>query len=252
MPAPSSTTVEQLLRQRSWLGESWTWLLQSKVFVGRGALERSPTALDIGCGPGLVMELLSPYLDVQGVDIDADAVMASNARGQRAQVGRAEELPFEDGSFDIVYCSFLLLWTPDPVKVVREMTRVSRDWVICLAEPDHGGRISYPPSLGSVDELFIKGLRKQGADPEMGRKLQSVFMRCGLLPEAGVHAGMWNVERMRAETENEWRSLAPVCEEVASGRALSKAKSAWDDTAKNGSLVQYTPMFYALARKKGD
>jgi len=250
MPSPSSATVEQLERQRSWLGESWTWLLQSKVFSGRGVLDRLPSALDVGCGPGLVMDLLSPYLNVEGVDIDMDAVMSSNARGQKAQVGRAEELPFGDASFDIVYCSFLLLWMPDPVKVLNEMKRVSRDWVICLAEPDHCGRVSYPAELAALDDLFVKGLRKQGADPGMGRKLQSAFAGCGLRPQVGVHPGMWNGGC--AGAEDEWRSLVPVCREVAGDAALIKIKRVWDEAAGNGSLVQYTPTFYAIARKGRD
>lgn len=250
MPAPSVASEEQLLRQRSWLGESWTWLLQSKVLGGK-APERVPTALDVGCGPGLVMELLSPYLDVQGIDIDPDMVAASNARGQRALVARAEELPFEDGSFDLVYCSFLLLWTPDPVQVVSEMARVSRDWVICLAEPDHGGRISYPPEINDLDALFVKGLRKQGADPEMGRKLQGVLSHCGLTPQMGVHPGMWEMGRMRAEAAEEWRSLAPFAGEVADAGTLSRIRKGWDEAARTGSLIQYTPTFYAIASKKG-
>jgi SAM-dependent methyltransferase len=249
MPAPPSTTVEQLRRQRTWLGESWTWLLQSKVLRGHEALEAKPTALDVGCGPGLVMELFSPYLDVQGIDLDPDAVTASNARGQRARLGRAEELPFEDGSFDIVYCSFLLLWTPDPVKVMEEMTRVSRDWVICLAEPDHEGRISYPPGVAAIDRPFVEGLRKQGADPGMGRKLQGVYARCGLRPYMGVHAGMWDRGRVEAEADEEWRSLASVAGEVADEGTLARTKKAWDDATRKGSLVQYNPVFYALARK---
>ncbi len=242
--------MEQLLRQRSWLGESWTWLLQSKVFEGRGVLEKTPTALDVGCGPGLVMELLSPYLDVQGMDMDPEAVAASNARGQSAQMGRAEEMPFEDGSFDIVYCSFLLLWTPDPVRVIKEMARVSRDWVICLAEPDHGGRISYPPEVAVLDALFVQGLRKQGADPEMGRKLQDVFSQCGLSPQMGVHPGMWDLGRMRAGADEEWRSLVSFVGEVTDAGALSKISKGRDGAARTGSLVQYTPTFYAFASKK--
>jgi ubiquinone/menaquinone biosynthesis C-methylase UbiE len=234
------------------LTESWTWLLQSKVLVGRGVLEKTPTALDVGCGPGLVMELLSPYLNVQGIDIDPDMVTASNARGQKAQVGRAEDLPFEDDSFDIVYSSFLLLWTPDPVRVVKEMARVSKDWVICLAEPDHVGRISYPPSVAEVDGHFVKGLKEQGADPEMGRKLQGIFSRCGLSPQMGVHSGLWSLGRMRTEAEEEWHSLASASGEVANERTLSKIKKGWDRAARDGSLVQYTPTFFALARKHGD
>jgi SAM-dependent methyltransferase len=204
-----------------------------------------PSALDVGCGPGLVMEILSSLLDVQGVDADPAAVRASGERGQRAMVAAAEDLPFEDGSFDIVYCSFLLLWVPDPVRVLREMARVSREWVICLAEPDHLGRISYPPGVALLDHLFVDALREQGADPGMGRKLQGTFAACGLRPVTGVHANMWSFERMRDGSEAEWLSLTSSIDRSP----LADVRKAWDDALANGSLVQYNPVFYALARK---
>ncbi|MBI0583029.1 MAG: class I SAM-dependent methyltransferase [Methanomassiliicoccus sp.] len=236
---------EQLARQRSWLGDSWIWLLRTRVLAGRKEGLPRPTALDVGCGPGLVMELLSPFIDVEGIDIDHRMVSESTARGLRARVARAEELPFEDGAFDIVYCSFLLLWTADPVKVVKEMARVSRDWVICLAEPDHFGRISYPPEITAVDRLFIDSLRRQGADPQMGRKLQGTYARCGLRPDMGVHASMWNDRSVREGSDAEWNSLVPADE----GGAEDALRNDWDAAAANGSLVQFNPVFYAMARK---
>lgn len=238
---------EQLLRQRRWLGESWTWLLRTMVLDERPPGSGRPTALDVGCGPGLVMELLSPLIDVQGIDADPGAVMASVARGQVAREAMAEELPFEDDSFDIVYCSYLLLWVKDPVQVVREMARVSRDWVICLAEPDHLGRITYPPELGVLDEIFVHSLRRQGADPMMGRRLPETFARCGLSAITGVHASMWNSDRLRVESEEEWRSLTGS----AIGPDLADVRKRWGAALSAGSLVQYNPVFYSLARKYG-
>lgn len=245
MTSPAVFPTEQLLRQRAWLGESWTWLLRTIVLEGRPQGARRPRALDVGCGPGLVMELLAPYLDVRGIDVDPDTVRSSNARGQKAMVARAEELPFEDGSFDIVYCSFLLLWVTDPIKVLKEMARVSRDWVICLAEPDHLGRISHPPGVAVLDDLFVRSLREQGADPGMGRRLQHTFVQCGLVPTTGVYSSMWDIERMRRESEDEWRSLTFM----AGREDLEGVRKAWDEALSCGSLVQYNPVFYSLARK---
>jgi hypothetical protein len=59
----------QLRRQLSWLREPWLWIMQHRVIEGKGQ-----TALDVGCGPGLVMELFSPCLQATGLDIDTTMV----------------------------------------------------------------------------------------------------------------------------------------------------------------------------------
>ena len=122
-------------------------------------------ALDVGCGPGLVMEGLGPLFNVQGMDRDKGMVEKCHSKGLTVFQGEAEGMPFEDGSFDVVYCSFLLLWVKDPELVVQEMKRVSRQWVVCLAEPDMGGRIDHPSSLNGLKDLLIQGMLNQGADP---------------------------------------------------------------------------------------
>ena len=161
MTDPSVVSELQLQRQVKWLKESWTWLLKSKV-LATDMGGRKLVALDVGCGPGLVMEELGPLFNMQGLDRDKGMVEKCRNKGLTAFHGDAEGMPFEDGSFDVVYCSFLLLWVKEPMLVVKEMMRVSRQWVVCLAEPDIGGGSTIPaPSLGSRTFLsracYVKG-----------------------------------------------------------------------------------------------
>ncbi|OPY27041.1 MAG: hypothetical protein A4E31_01304 [Methanomassiliicoccales archaeon PtaU1.Bin030] len=247
---PGRIAEEQLARQCRWLGDSWKWLLTAVVLEGVPAGAGRPTALDVGCGPGLVMELLSPYLDAQGVDIDAEAVKACRTRHQEAVVAKAEDLPFDDGSFDIVYCSFLLLWVEDAGAVVREMARVARTWVLCLAEPDYCGRISYPPEVSVIDDALVKGLRRLGADPMMGRRVPGIFAQCGLMPTAGTFAGMWAAGRMREEADREWEEIVHLTSEILGQERVIELKRAWDRAVAEGTLVQHNPVFYALSKKE--
>ncbi len=238
---------EQLKRQALWLRESWLWLLKTRI------LEKEPnrlSGLDVGCGPGRVMEVMAPVMDVRGVDIDPAMVSQGRARGLNIVQGQAERLPFEDGSFDFVYCTFLLLWVKDPVKVVSEMKRVSRKWVACLAEPDFGARLDYPDGLAPLKDLIVKGMKSEGGDPHVGRKLRNIFSRCGLEAEVGAHLGVWGIDKLREETPGEWKWLRMTAEpNFDSKLQLEKIRSAWDKALSEGSLFHFNPVFYALAKK---
>lgn len=238
----------QLSRQSLWLRESWTWLLQRHVLKAWTRPGR-PTALDVGCGPGFVMETLAPLLDVQGADIDPEAVAECRRRGLRATEADAHSLPFDDGSFDVVYCSFLLLWVKDPVKVVSEMARLSRGWVACLAEPDIGARIDFPEELSPLAKIAEDGVRGEGGDPLIGRKLRGIFGACGLEAETGVHPGVWGIEKLREEAEGEWKYLELTARDEGQKAKLSELKPVWDRALRDGTLFTFDPVFYAFAGK---
>jgi SAM-dependent methyltransferase len=149
----------------------------------------------------------------------------------------AYALPFGNGSFEVVYCSFLMLWLEDPVKAVKEMARVSRGWVICLAEPDYGARIDHPPELESAGRALVRDLESLGADPFVGRKLRAIFSEAGLAAEIGVHQGVWPIEKARDEYLRQ--------EGTVGGTPKETVEAAFGQ----GSLLQYNPVFYALAKK---
>lgn len=93
--------------------------------------ERS--VLDIGCGPGwLTVQYAAAGARVTGVDLTDAAVALAGSHlkhyGLDAKVQRAnaEELPFEDGRFDLVVSSGVLHHTPDTLKAFREAFRVTR------------------------------------------------------------------------------------------------------------------------------
>ncbi len=87
------------------------------------------TALDIGCGTGLLAERLESRI----ISLDISAALISTAlsrlRGKRtAQIvmGDAEALPFRDSSIDRAYSVTLLQNVPDPSSALLEMKRVGR------------------------------------------------------------------------------------------------------------------------------
>lgn len=246
MDIRSASMSRQLERQRSWLIEHWRYLIDRHVLAERGSLR--PKALDIGCGPGLVMDSLSDLLEVQGLDHDPEMVKACRALGLKCDLGQAEDLPFRDGEFEMVYCSFLLVWVRDPGAVLDEMLRVSKDWVVCLAEPDYAARVDYPPELEELTSLIVEGARRYGGDPCMGRKLRSLFTGRGIDAEIGIHPGAWSLERLRTESEAEWEWAEGMAGDAGRQR-MEQLHIIWESALEEGTLFQHNPIFYAFARR---
>lgn len=241
MSVPGATGEGQLERQSDWLAEHWRWLLDTKVLP---SLPPRPSALDVGSGPGIAAASLSDRLDVTCLDIDPQAVARCRRRGMQAVRGDARALPFRDRSFDLTYCSFTLLWLHEPGKALREMLRTSRHAVLLLAEPDHGGRIDHPEALRPIRGLVIDGLRSEGADPLMGRKLRALCSSCGVDAEIGIHPGSWDRGRAISEADGEWKWI-----ESTAGEGAAPLRDSWNAALAAGSLFTHSPVFYALIMK---
>jgi SAM-dependent methyltransferase len=70
---------------------------------------------------------LASYGEVSGVDLNEDAVALAQGRGAfDVRVGRLEELPFEDATFDLVTCLDVLEHTPDDMRALSELRRVTK------------------------------------------------------------------------------------------------------------------------------
>jgi SAM-dependent methyltransferase len=101
-----------------------------KSFIERicAALQSErPHILDIGCGTGANLELLADFGETEGVDVSEEALAFCRARGlQNVRQGAAENLPYEDGSFDLVTALDVVEHLDDDVAGLREMRRVLR------------------------------------------------------------------------------------------------------------------------------
>jgi ubiquinone/menaquinone biosynthesis C-methylase UbiE len=99
------------------------------------AAPRSGAMLDVGTGPGVLLTEIArrrPDLQLIGIDLSADMVAAANRNlsqlGARAtaHVADVTDLPFPDGSFDLIVSSFSLHHWDNPEAAVPELARVLR------------------------------------------------------------------------------------------------------------------------------
>jgi len=110
-------------------------------FVGRRAILESfmrgivakigarPSAiriLDVGCGTGANLEMLSQFGEAEGVDVSDDALEFCRGKGLNVQKGLAEKLPYEDGAFDVTTALDVVEHLDDDVAGLKEMFRVTK------------------------------------------------------------------------------------------------------------------------------
>jgi len=104
--------------------------LEKELFLKLVQPEPGQSVLDIGCGTGHNLAFFRE-LELKAAGIDASKPMldiASKKLGSNAELywGRAEELPFDNNSFDIVTLITVLEFVSDPTRVLKEASRVAR------------------------------------------------------------------------------------------------------------------------------
>ena len=165
------------LPSRELLQEQAGWLAGARArLLRRAGVAHRRSILDLGCGYGVVRGELARRGGgtVTGLDHHARAL-----RGVPNGVcGRAEQLPFRAGAFDLVFCQLALMWMPLEA-TVAEIERVTRPGgVVAAIEPDYGGMLEWPEGAG-LKGVWIAALERAGADPLVGRKLPGALARAG-------------------------------------------------------------------------
>ena len=102
-------------------------------FMGRLGFARSERVLDVACGTGnLAMPAARIGAAVTGVDIAANLIAQARSRAAaerllvRFDVGDAEQLRYEDASFDTVVTMFGVMFAARPDRAASELLRVTR------------------------------------------------------------------------------------------------------------------------------
>jgi len=175
--------------------------------------------LDAGCGSGRTMQELARYGQVQGIELSPDAVEVAQARGVgEVQVGRLEELPWGEGTFDLVTCLDVIEHTPDDRAPLRELRRVTKTggWLV-VTVPAY-------QALWSGHDIANHHYRR--------------YSRATL--RAAAHEAGWRVERMTSFNSVLLGPAAAV--RIAQRRRLREAQASHDPGLRLGPAWLNTAM----------
>lgn len=130
--APLARSYDRRARLLS-LGQDPRW---RDALVERVEARPVHVVLDVATGTGAVAIRLARRYGCRVVGVDQSAEMLAEGRRRVAAVGlsdsvelrqaRAEELPFEDASFDGLTFTYLLRYVDDPARTLRELARTVR------------------------------------------------------------------------------------------------------------------------------
>lgn len=225
------------------LGQDPRWRTALVDAIGARADDR---VLDVATGTGMVAEALRRRYGCRVVGLDQSADMLAVARTragvyEQVVVGRAEQLPFPDASFDHLSFTYLLRYVDDPASVMRELARVVRP----------GGRIA------SVEFGVPAGL---------WRPLWWLYTRIGLPVAGRLVSPKWSMvgaflgpsidgfyaRHPQAAVEKYWRDagLRDVRTRrmsVGGGVVMSATKDPPAAATVATSVPALTPAFYAMS-----
>lgn len=167
----------------------------SSRLLGQLDIQPGDQAVDLGCGPHGILDLLServgPSGRVVGVEQSESTVQLARQFIAQRQLRNVEVLHRDAkatglprASFDVVHTRLVLVNVPEPRRVVEEMFALVRPGgVVASHEADWGMSLCHPPSLAwdRLLKVFETYSRSNGVDLFVGRKMHQMFREAGLI-----------------------------------------------------------------------
>jgi ubiquinone/menaquinone biosynthesis C-methylase UbiE len=218
--------------------------------------------VDIACGTGLVTfaaaEAVGPTGVVVGTDISEVMVTLAAARGRARGLKNvrfdrmdAEDLsPLEDASFDVALCGLGLMYVPDPLKAVREMTRLvlpgsfhASSGAKATSEATLEVTSAVTSDLGGRVVAAVWGQRNRCGwaeifpivDARVKSEVCPMFFSLGTgdhLSDVFRAAGLVDIVSERIETRLEWATDDEACGAAFVGGPVALAYSRFDERTR--------------------
>ena len=242
---------------------------EAEALLDRVPIDVGDRALDLGCGPLGVLDLLSERAgstgEVVGLDNESRMIaLAQHAIAERELrnvtllQGDAYASGLAADSFDLVHERLVLNNVTAPEAVVWEMVRVVRpggwvalqdvDWVTWTCEPAH-------PAWNELLAALTATRQAAGLDPFIGRRLPALLRGAGMV-DVNVHAHqyIWRPEDLYQTLLVKF--VAIHRERITEGGYMTSERvdeltaELEQHLAQPETLVIYTPLFQAWGRKR--
>lgn len=234
--------------QAAWTRETRNYILQNIFFPPQANI------LEVGCGSLAVLNEFTELGHMTfGLDIDFQILNFSKNSKTKTKLINAngKQIPFPEGTFDLCFCHYLLLWLADPVSLLEEMTRVTNPngWICCFAEPDYLARIDFPAPLEQLGQIQNKSLDNQGVNLSCGRKITFWLQQANL---SNIH---WGIIGSHQKTDlknigkSEWETLQKDLEKISTLESSLNFQEIEDYYLSQTLGINFIPTFYAYAQK---
>jgi ubiquinone/menaquinone biosynthesis C-methylase UbiE len=217
------------------------------------ALRPGERVLDVACGTGLVTlraaSSVKPGGEVIGTDISEEMVKAAleiseqlkppNVKYER---GEAEQIKFDDDSFDAVLCGLGMMYVPSPPEVLTEIRRVLKP----------GGRVSVSVWGKRADcgwaEIFPI------VDSRVKSEVCPAFFQLGTGDTLQIlmgTAGYRNLTVDRLKTTLHYESDEEAIAAAFVGGPVALAYSRFDDPTREEAHAEYLASIEAFRKEGG-
>ncbi len=184
------------------------------------------TCLDIGCGPGAIMQLMGelagPSGEVTGIDRDAKAGREAVERLQATGTSRYRFVEADMESideiagapFDLTFARLALLFARDSIALLRKMYGWTKPGGYIAVQDIHIGTTNLYPKPAACAELvrvIVETQERSGVDTEFAFKLPALFVEAGIgVPDGtDMNLPMTSLEPFAAMYQTLGRSLLP-------------------------------------------
>ncbi len=192
--ADGQTHVDEMAKSLEARGRTPAQSRLRRRFLKFVPVEAGARVLEVGCGTGVVVRDLARLVgrrgEIVGVDLSrrllarARELCRDAGRGPRIalRVADGASLPFAAGRFDAALAITVILHVPDPLRVVREMARVTRPGGrVGLQDQDFGVVAVTHPDRALTERIMRGVAERVYAEPHSGRRLPGLLRSAGLV-----------------------------------------------------------------------